>query len=465
MATVLGTVYLNGCNYQLSYDLLSQSTANNTSRVRFYGVLNVTNNYVSWSRGTASVHTASTGIGTYYSKGSHTLITADFTFTHNSDGNFSAWIGASLSTTFVSGSTGGTLTLPRILRYPVIKSADNFTDEGNPKVTYTSYNTFPIRVRIEDSKGTVVTRNMAANSASCTFELTDEERDKLRTLCPNSNSLGLRFVVCALSGNSELSASYLDRTMTIVNANPVFSDFSYKDTNDTVVSVTGNNQVLVKGESNLELTINSLNKMVAQKKATAKNYLATIDTVNQSVDYSEENIMLTLGTVPTAGTKKLEVRAFDSRNNSTLVSKDVIVYDYEKPVINATVNRLNNFENTTYLKVSGTYSKLTIDGIDKNVITILQYRYKEQYGEWSEWQTLNGTIENGVFNCEDVILSLDNTKAFNFEVQAIDKLETTTQSMNLDVGQAIFFISSNQKTCYINGQEIIMYDIVDEWED
>ena len=466
MATVLGTTYLNGCNYQLAYDLLSQNTANNTSTVRLYGILNVTNNYVSWSRGTASVHTASTGIGTYYAKGSHTLITADFTFTHNSDGNFSIYIGASLSTTFVSGSTGGTLTLPRILRYPLIKSADNFNDEANPKMTYTSYNTFPIRCKIEAGGNTsLITRSLAANSSSCTFELTDEERDKLRALCTTSNSLSVRFTVCAMNGNTELSASYLDRTMTIVNGNPVFSDFSYKDTNEKVTEVTENNQVLVKGESNLELTISSANKMVAQKKATAKNYLATIDTVNQSVDYSEENIILTLGTVPTAGTKKLEVRAFDSRNNSTLVSKDVIVYDYEKPVINATVNRLNNFENTTYLKVSGTYSKLTIDGIDKNVITTLQYRYKEQYGEWSEWQSLNGTIENGVFSCENVILSLDNTQAFNFEVQAIDKLETATQSMNLDVGQAIFFISSNQKTCYINGQEIIMYDIVDEWED
>lgn len=464
MATVLGTVYLNGCNYQLAYDLLSQNIANNTSTVRFYGILNVTNNYISWTRGTASVHTASQAIGTYYGKGSHTLITADFTFGHNSDGNFSAWIGASLSTTFVSGSTGGTLTLPRILRYPVISSADNFNDEGNPTVKYTSYNTFPIRVRMEvTGNSSIVSRNMSANSSSCTFNLTDEERNKLRSACTNSNSLAVRFVVSALNGNTELSWSYLDRTMTIVNGNPTFSNFTYKDANETVTTVTGNNQVLVKGMSNLQLTISSDNKMVANKKATAKNYIATIDSINQSIDYDDEDLVITMGTLTSSGSKRLDVRAYDSRNNSTLVSKDITVYDYDKPVINATVTRLNNFENQTTLKVSGTYSKLTIDGTDKNVVATLQYRYKEEYGEWSNWTDLTSTISDGQFSCEDVIMSCDNTKSFNFEVQAIDNLQTTVLPLTLDIGQAIFFISTNKKSCYINGQEILTYDVLEEF--
>ena len=464
MATVLGTVYLNGCNYQLAYDLLSQNTANNTSTVRFYGILNVTNNYIAWTRGTASVHTASQAIGTRYDRGSHTLITADFTFGHNADGNFSAWIGASLSTTFVSGSTGGTLTLPRILRYPVMNSASNFNDEANPTVNLTSYNTFPLRLKIEaGGNSQLITRDVSANTTNYTFNLTETERDKLRVLCPNSNSLSVRFTVCAMSGNTELSASYLDRTMTIVNGNPTFNNFSYKDTNDSVVAVTGNNQVLVKGVSNLQVTISASNKMVANKKATAKNYIATIDSINQSVDYSDEELNINLGSISSSGNKRLDIRAYDSRNNSTLVSKDITVYDYDKPVINATITRLNNFEKETTLKVSGTYSKLTIDGTDKNVVTTLQYRYKEQYGEWSNWIDLNSTISNGEFTCEDVIMSLDNTEAFDFEVQAIDKLQTAVLPLIVDIGQAIFFISSNKKACYINGQEILTYDVIEEF--
>ena len=123
MATRLGIVNLTGCSYELAYDLLSQSVANNSSTVRLYGILHVTNNYVSWSRGSASVHTSGLqAIGTYYARGDHTVITRDFTFGHNSSGDFSTYIGASLSTTFVSGDCGGTLTLPRIPRYANINS-------------------------------------------------------------------------------------------------------------------------------------------------------------------------------------------------------------------------------------------------------------------------------------------------------------------------------------------------------
>lgn len=135
MATSLGRVYLKGCNYELAYDLLSQSTQNNSSSVRFYGILHVTNNYIAWDRGSASVHTSGLQtIGTYYSKGDHTLITRDFTLNHDSNGNYSSYIGASLSTTFVSGDTGGTLTLPKIARHPNITS---FTVNKRDETSFT----------------------------------------------------------------------------------------------------------------------------------------------------------------------------------------------------------------------------------------------------------------------------------------------------------------------------------------
>ena len=203
--------------------------------------------------------------------------------------------------------------------------------------------------------------------------------------------------------------------------------------------------------------------MVANKSATPKNYLMSIDTLSKTVNYSESEIIADVGTVISSGTKRLNVRAYDSRNNSTLVYKDIIVYDYSKPVINATINRLNNFEKETTLKVSGTYSKLIIDDINKNTITNVQYRYRETNGTWSEWTTISTTISDNKFTCSDVILSLDNTKSFEFEIQVLDNLDSNKNTLTVDIGQSIFFISSNQKACYINGQEILTYDIVDEW--
>ena len=464
MATVLGTVGLSGCNYQLAYDLLGQNIANNTSTVRFYGILNVTNNYVSWTRGTASVHTSSGGIGTSYSKGSHTLITADFTFSHNADGTFSAYIGASLSTTFVSGNTGGTLTLPTIPRQANITGANNFTDEDNPIFTFSNPGGFPMNVWLEPNPNGdhLCTRNNIPNTGRYTWSLTDDERNQLRAKC-SSNSCTVRIGLYTIIGNTTY-ASYVDKTMTIINGTPTFNYFTYQDINQALVELTVNYQILVNGLSILQTIISQDNKMIANKQATPKNYVATIDDINNTSIYSdEEDVIINLGNISSIGTKRLNVRAYDSRNNSTLICKDIEVYEYDKPVIYATVTRLNNWENETTLKVNGNYSKLTINDVDKNIVISLQYRYRETGMTWSEWKNLTGTIENGSFTCEDVIFSLDNTKSFEFEIQVIDRLQANNLLLTLDVGEAIFFISSNKKTCYINGQEILTYDIVDEW--
>ena len=454
MATVVGTTYLNGCNYQLAYDLLSQNIENNTSTVRLYGILNVTNNFVSWSRGTASVHTESAGIGTYYAKGSYTLITRDFTWNHDSSGNFSSYIGASLSTTFVSGSTGGVITLPSIPRQANVTGATDFTDEQNPTITFNNPGGFRINARLEFA-GTNIQRDNIPNTGSYTFNLTEEERNLLRSKC-TSNSMGVREVIgTCISGTTESFWSWQDKIMTIVNANPEFTDFSFKDVNDEVVAITGDDQVLVKGLSNLELLISSSNKMVAKKQAVAKNYITTIDNINVNTDYSEDDLTINVGKINASGTQRLNVRAYDSRNNSILAYKDINIYDYSKPVINATATRLNNFENQTTLSVSGTYSPLNINNVDKNTIVSLQYRYRGEYDDWSDWIELNNTIDNNSFVCKDAVLSLDNTKHFEIQIQAVDKLETSIISLDVAVGQAIFFISSNKKTCYINDDEVL----------
>ena len=56
---------------------------------------------------------------------------------------------------------------------------------------------------------------------------------------------------------------------------------------------------------------------------------------------------------------------------------------------------------------------------------------------------------------------MDNSKAYEFEIEIIDKFNQATKvSATVDVGQAIFFISTNKKTCYINGEEIATKNFV-----
>lgn len=181
--------------------------------------MNVTNNYISWSRGTARVWDKTVGIGTYYGKGSYTLVSTDIKAYCDASGNVSVYVGGSLDTSFVSsGEVGGTAYLPNIPRYPVLNSGSNFTDRTNPVFNITAYGTYPLRVKLEAGGNTqLITRDLSSRgSQTYTLVLTNEERKTLRRLSPNGKTLAVRETVCAMSGNTELSVSYKDYTMTIV---------------------------------------------------------------------------------------------------------------------------------------------------------------------------------------------------------------------------------------------------------
>lgn len=237
---------------------------------------------------------------------------------------------------------------------------------------------------------------------------------------------------------------------------PVFNDFEYTDAFQR--HITGNQQIMIKDYSFLDVHISPENQMTAVYGASPVNYVVTVDTLSRTADYEAGGQSIGVGSIKSAGVKRLTVRAYDSRGLSTPVYKDITVIDYAKPVINAEVKRLNNFETETTLKISGTFSPLTIDGTDKNTFYGVEYRYRETNGTWSEYISLNTTIKEGEFTCGDAILALDNTKAFEFEIYAQDNLDIAKTSAHVGVGQAIFFISTNKRKCYINGVEVPTVD-------
>lgn len=280
---------------------------------------------------------------------------------------------------------------------------------------------------------------------------------------PNSNTGTYKVRLVCSEVNRDITATGGTYSTNTAECSPSFSSFDVKDNNSSIVAVTGNNQVFVKGKSTLYVMIPSANKMTTQKSATPSSYSLSCDTLNKSANYSTNDVNVSMGSISNSGTLRVNVRAYDSRSNSALAYKDITVYDYTKPTINLSAKRLNDFENQTTLSISGTYTRLTINNTDKNTIINVKYRYREVGGTWSGWTNVNTTVISGKFTCSDVILSLDNTKSFEFEIQATDKLDSNASTTSIDVGQAIFLISSNKKVCYINGQEILMYDVVDTW--
>lgn len=244
-------------------------------------------------------------------------------------------------------------------------------------------------------------------------------------------------------------------------------NFTYKDTKSVVSDVLGTDQELVKGLSKLQVTISSANKMVASQGATPVKYTLASRGCNylEDIPYSEDTIVLDLGTVTNwnvGDNDFIRLIGLDSREAITRPKIYYpIIYDYQKPTVEITGSRLNNFEDETTIKINGTYSPIIKDGINKNTIT-LEYRYKENdtYGVFEDWQEVTPILDDKNVTCNDIVLSLDKNKSYYFEARLQDSFQQlggyAFNNCTIDEGRAIFFVSSNKRACYINGQKIVM---------
>lgn len=143
--TIIGTVYLNGCNFQVGFDLLGTDNQNKIHYIRLYGILNVTNNYIAWSRGTATVWDATAGLATRYNQGQYIVVSKDLSVVNETSIN----VTGILSTTFVSGQTTGTVNLPAFKNPSVIHTftGNNITENFNATFTKSS-SAYEDRLRI-----------------------------------------------------------------------------------------------------------------------------------------------------------------------------------------------------------------------------------------------------------------------------------------------------------------------------
>ena len=216
----------------------------------------------------------------------------------------------------------------------------------------------------------IVRDNLVNPNSPYTFELTEDERNKLRAKTPNSNKLTVRFTVATYMPGATTPGnhSYGDKTMSIVNANTVFtsSQLSYEDINSNTLAVTNNNQLIIRNQSQLRVSFNAAS---AQKSASISKYQIIFN--GNSQDKTSAGTY-DLGTIDSSSNLRLHVKAIDSRGNSWAVSKTVQILDWVLPIINSIAKRVNNYEDETKLKADIDISKVK----NLNALQSLQYRKK-----------------------------------------------------------------------------------------
>ena len=447
-----GTIGLN-----LSWSITSQSAATNSSTIH----------WVLKSNGTMS--------SGYYVKGGPITVTiggvtvlnitsrinvngsggfsrsGDITITHdeNGDKSVSMSVRAALYSSSVNCTGSKTYALDHIDRCALIDSATDFNDEGNPTVVYSnpagSTLVYNLTVRLKWLAADGVTEQTTDwyslpndDGGSYTFDLTNY-RNSLRSASANSNTLPVTVDLKSTMDGVDYH-NYKTITMSIVNADPVVAPMYYYDTNGYVVTITGDDSVIVQGQSTLR--IYTIDAATAKKSASIVSYSLNFNGTTTDIT-ADRRLDIVKPTY--VGTYTATITATDSRGNTGSRSTDVTIIPWAQPTAQNTLERVNGFETNTILTVDG-----TISAVPGNTMSITE-RHRILNGTWSS--------SSSVADNTPTTLSLDNTKEWEVEVTVSDRftanpnISSTPTVYTLTVGKGIpiMFIDTEMNSLGING--------------
>lgn len=329
-------------------------------------------------------------------------------------------------------TASGSITLDRIARNATIVTANDFTDETNPTLTYSNPSSFACDVSIEFAGGSITRAGAASGSGgSYTMQLTDSERTTLRNASKDSSTLKVTYVLkTTIDGTAYYSRA--DRKMNVVDAAPELGAVSYEDTNAATVAVTGDKSRIIQNHSMLTVTIPTA---TAKKGATIASYTIAFGGVTKTVTTAGA---VSLGTVDVSYSQALTVTVTDSRGFTASKSVQVTVDDYNAPTAVIDLHRLNNFEPTTYVTASARYSYLN----GKNAVTITSKFKKVSETDYGTPIELEDSIQSTV--------TCDRDSAYDFVVTVADRLETTEYNLVLGKGIPSFFIDTKKSSVGVN---------------
>lgn len=261
-----------------------------------------------------------------------------------------------------------------------------------------------------DRSVTLTTDQRAALLSAMAFEQTCELTLTMTTYSDSgySSAIGSASTVkCRATTSAGLSA-------------PSFPGFSYADIEQSIVDITGNNQVLLRLHSFLRILCSP---GTAKNGASVTGYSASIANVSKT----SATTTLDVGAVDSDGDLILTVTCTDSRGYSATIQQQVKVLPYSDPQLSLfRLRRINEIGSLIQLSFSGFISSLTWDGSEEyNEVTSISYRYKKTSETvWSEMVSLmqDVSFSGTSFDFESLeLLELEDT-SYNFHLQIQDKL-------------------------------------------
>lgn len=403
MATYTGTAPSSLYAYfKLDMNVISQSEADNTSRIRYRLYLESRgggSGYSQTKRPTSLICNNQTieNTTTTYSfdrGGSSTLCSGTFTITHNSDGTMSFPIQASVGTHRGNCSLSATMTLPTIARAkPMTMSivdsvgdtvySANIGDSVTINVTNTSGRSVSLEWEADNYSGYV---GSITGSKNFTFDA--------KTFSDVFGSESSGYVTFTASADDGTTASKTINLRVFEIKKPSISYVSVREGNSQVKSVFGS-EYFYTNISDVSAYVSA----EAYNGASIEKYLATLDGYTT---YSNSST-IDIGSVTRAGERNITFEVVDSRNQRKSYGQNIRVKEYNPPTAECSVTRQG-------------------EGLNASV--------KVQH-------TVSGSTDNNTCNVTVDVRELPSG-SFSTKYSANINIASTTQSVNLGSGYKEF---------------------------
>lgn len=334
-------------------------------------------------------------------------------------------------------------------------TADAATVTFRPSVTvYNASYTYYVTIYNGSTVYLALTgRTWSTGTSTRTITLTAAERAELLEAMAEVKSFTATVQLVTMSGSTQVGgASTCTCTVQTTESNsaPTMTAFTFKDSRSTTAAVTGNDQVFIQGYSYLYVTPGT---------ATAKNGASIVKysaTCNGKTASNTTGASLNLYAVSASGTLDVVVTATDSRGYTVSSTQQITVIPYAKPKVSEiSLRRTNDIEAEMQLIFSGSISSITVDGVQKNSLKYVQYRYKltsaTSYGTYTS--ILADVTQSGTsFSFSNLELcSLDANSSYDFHLYIRDQLNTLSSlSLYFTVPQGTPLVALRKKMVGIN---------------
>lgn len=379
------------------------------------------------------------GSGVWYFGTETILSSSEQVIYHNADGTKTLTLSASgyVNGVGFSFNISDSVILPTIQRVPTITLANDFNDEDNPIIEFTNPAGFTVNGSLafsytdqEDMFISGVTISRTNITSPYTFDLTDEERAKLRTTLNDRKEYTVKYTLQAFNGSTFVGEVAVRKKFTFINATPIFTS-SLVETDANVISLLGTSaNKLIKNASKIKTTITPSAKKSASIKSVEIKH-GTYDVILTASPYVDTMLALT---------NTFEVIVTDSRGYvvSSTITKDLI--DYSPIEISQySFKRVNPTSSNIVLNATVKYTQQTFNSTSNK--PTLKWKLGEK-GTLNTISSSNYSIDttNKEITIDDLTLSdiLPYTQQGRLYLVVNDLLTSDSEYYVVSVGISVF---------------------------